>query len=133
MGLARIFRFLAFIAATLSSISAPARSRGAQFYAWLVTRLTPASGAYSGCADLRQTARHSHSAIIEITSPNSSRAAAHTSADTKLATWKRQYGISKMPAASGTEARNGPKNRPMKMDGTPQFFTNVSPRGSKSG
>src|SRR4051812_44941224 len=105
-----------------------------RFYARYVKPLTPSAGAYSGATGTRlQTARHSHSATSEITSPNNSSAAAHTSAETKLATWKRQYGISKMPAASGTEARNGPKNRPMKMLGTPQFFTKASPRGSRSG
>src|SRR6202051_1373685 len=80
-----------------------------------------------------QTARHSHSAICAITSPNSSKAADHTSAEVKLANWKSQYGISKIPAASGTEARKGPKNRPMKMLGTPQRFTKASPRGRISG
>ena len=40
-----------------------------------------------------------------MTSPNSSSAPDQTSAETKLAIWKRQYGISKIPAASGTEAR----------------------------
>src|SRR5882672_5755468 len=80
-----------------------------------------------------QTARHSHSVICAITSPNSSKAADHTSAEVKLANWKSQYGISKIPAASGTEARKGPKNRPMKMLGTPHFVTKASPRGSKSG
>ena len=34
-----------------------------------------------------------------------------------------------MPAASGTEARNGPKKRPMKMLGTPQSRTKASPLG----
>src|SRR6266436_9319817 len=77
--------------------------------------------------------RQSHSAICAITSPNSNSAADQTSAETKLATWNGQYDISKMPAASGTEARNGPKNRPMKMLGTPQLFTNASPRGRISG
>ena len=38
-----------------------------------------------------------------------------------------------MPAASGTEARSGPKNRPMKIEGTPHFLTNASPRGRISG
>ncbi len=38
-----------------------------------------------------------------------------------------------MPAASGTEARSGPKNRPMKMLGAPHFFTKASPRGRISG
>src|ERR1700755_1148499 len=80
-----------------------------------------------------QPARHTHSAICPITSPNSSNAADHTSAEVKLANWKSQYGISKIPAASGTEARKGPKNRPMKMLGTPHFFTKASPRGSRSG
>ena len=59
--------------------------------------------------------------------------AAHTKADEKFASWKRQYGISKMPATSGTTARNGPKNRPMKMPGMPHFFTKASPRGISSG
>src|SRR3982750_84140 len=79
------------------------------------------------------TTRQSHSRTCPITSPNSSSAAAHTSAEMKLAIWNCQYDISKMPAASGTEARKGPKNRPMKMLGTPQFLTKVSPRGIKSG
>ena len=38
-----------------------------------------------------------------------------------------------LPAASGTEARSGPKKRPMKMLGTPQSRTNASPRGRISG
>src|SRR6202030_2928838 len=58
-----------------------------------------------------QTTRHSHSRICAITSPNSSSAADQTSADTKFAIWNGQYDISKMPAASGTEARNGPKKQ----------------------
>ncbi len=59
-----------------------------------------------------QTARHSHSATCPITSPNSSKAADQTKAEVKLANWKSQYGISKIPAASGTEARNGPEKPP---------------------
>jgi hypothetical protein len=51
--------------------------------------LTPASAGYSGgrktLQKTDQTARHSHSAICPMTSPNSSSAADHTSADTKLA------------------------------------------------
>ena len=66
-------------------------------------------------------------------SPIDSKTAAHRNAEPKLAIWKRQYGISKMPAASGTVARSGPKKRPMKMLGTPHFRTKASPRGSKSG
>src|ERR1700733_1068773 len=80
-----------------------------------------------------QTARQSHSIISAITSPNNNNAADQTNADTKLAIWNCQYGISKIPAANGTEARKGPKNRPMKMLGTPQDFTNASPRGKISG
>ena len=38
-----------------------------------------------------------------------------------------------MPATSGTEARNGPKKRPMKIASMPQRFTNASPFGSNSG
>ena len=53
-----------------------------------------------------QTTRHSHSMICAITSPKISSAAAQTKAETKFAIWKLQYGISKMPAASGTEARS---------------------------
>ncbi len=41
--------------------------------------------------------------------------------------------LATLPAASGTEARKGPKNRPMKMLGTPHFFTKASPRGSIAG
>ena len=39
----------------------------------------------------------------------------------------------KIPAASGTEARNGPKKRPTKIAGEPQRCTNASPFGSNSG
>src|ERR1051325_4043035 len=34
-----------------------------------------------------------------------------------------------MPATSGTDARNGPENRPMKMPSAPQFLMNSSPIG----
>src|SRR5258707_923644 len=100
----------------------------------LAVGLTPASPGYSGPrhGQLHAT-RQSHSATCAITSPNSNSAADQTSAETKLATWNCQYDISKMPAASGTDARNGPKNRPMKIEGTPQFFTKASPRGRISG
>src|SRR5580700_3641164 len=54
-------------------------------------------------SDRLQTVRHSHSAICAMTSPDSNSAADQTSADTKLANWKGQYGISNIPAASGTE------------------------------
>ena len=50
-----------------------------------------------------------------------------------MASWNAQNGISKMPATSGTDARNGPKKRPMKMPGMPQVFTKRSPRGISSG
>lgn len=69
-----------------------------------------------GRATLRwsdQTARQIHPTIREITSPNISNTADQISAEIQLANWKRQYGISKIPAASGTVARSGPKNRPM--------------------
>ena len=59
--------------------------------------------------------------------------AAQTKAEVTLAIWKYQNGISKMPATSGTTARNGPKKRPMKMPGMPQVFTKRSPRGIISG
>src|SRR5215470_7403134 len=38
-----------------------------------------------------------------------------------------------MPATSGTEARSGPKKRPMKIASGPQRLTKASPRGSNSG
>ena len=52
-------------------------------------------------------------------SPVVSNTAAHTKAELKFANWNRQNGISKMPAISGTEARSGPKKRPMKMPARP--------------
>jgi hypothetical protein len=54
-------------------------------------------------------ARHSHSAICAITSPNSSKAADQTSAEVKLANWKSQYGISKIPAARHRGAQGSEK------------------------
>src|SRR5579872_312613 len=80
-----------------------------------------------------QTRRKTHSTILAITSPNSKSAADQIKAETKLAIWNDQYGISKIPAASGTDARRGPKNRPMKMLGTPHLLTKASPRGRISG
>ena len=68
-----------------------------------------------------------------MTSPNIRSTADHSSAETKLAIWNGRWDISKMPAASGTEARNGPKKRPMKMLGTPQSRTKASPLGRISG
>src|SRR5215467_922854 len=70
---------------------------------------------------------------FDTTSPSFNSTQAHTSAEVKLATWKRQYGIARTPATSGTEARSGPKKRPMKMPGTPQRVMKRSPRGSRSG
>ena len=66
-------------------------------------------------------------------SPVVSSTAAHTKAEVKFANWKRQNGISKMPAISGTEARSGPKKRPMKMPSTPHFLMKASPFGIRSG
>nr|ALS89197.1 MetaGeneMark_Unknown Function [uncultured bacterium] len=45
----------------------------------------------------------------------------------KFAIWKRQNGISNIPATSGTEARNGPEKRPMKMPSAPHFLMKASP------
>ena len=47
--------------------------------------------------------------------------------------WGALVAIGALIGASGTEARSGPKNRPMKMLGTPHFFTKASPRGRISG
>ena len=55
-------------------------------------------------------------------SPVVSSTAAHTKAEVKFAIWNRQNGISKMPAISGTEARSGPKKRPMKMPSHAPFL-----------
>ena len=71
--------------------------------------------------------------IFDTTSPKTSRTPAQTKAEVKLANWKVQYGMWKMPATSGTAARNGPKKRPMKMPAAPQRFMNASPRGNRSG
>ena len=68
-----------------------------------------------------------------MTSPIVSSVAAHTKADEKFASWKRQYGISKMPATSGTTARNGPKNRPMKNAGNAPFLHEGLPARDQTG
>jgi hypothetical protein len=52
--------------------------------------LTPLSSAYSS---LSYAARHSHSANLPITSPNSSKAADQTSAEMKLAIWCQITGL----------------------------------------
>ncbi len=70
---------------------------------------------------------------MAITSPMVSSTAAQTKAETQFAIWKRQNGISKMPATSGTEARSGPEKRPMKMPSAPHFLMNSSPFGIRSG
>src|SRR4051794_7270174 len=67
------------------------------------------------------------------TSPSRISVAAQTKAEAKFATWKRQNGISKMPATSGTEARSGPVNLPMKMPSAPHFRMKASPLGIRSG
>src|SRR5262245_19604804 len=76
---------------------------------------------------------HIHAMIFAATSPMPSSTAAHTNAEVKLAIWNSQAGIRKMPATSGTEARSGPKKRPMKIASTPPRFTKASPRGNRSG
>src|SRR5262245_53650681 len=83
--------------------------------------------------DHAQLSTHIHRTTLATTSPNMSSTAAHTKADVKFAIWKRQNGMSKMPATSGTEARSGPKKRPMKMPAVPHFFMNASPFGISSG
>src|SRR6202051_193016 len=125
----RVCRFPGFGAAPFTSVDAEVAGTRMRLQRKVSEGLTPLAAAYSG----HQTTLHSHSAICAITSPNNNSAADTTSADTQLAIWKRQYGISKIPAASGTEARSGPKNRPMKILGTPQCFTKASPRGRISG
>ena len=74
-----------------------------------------------------------HLTAFAKTSPIVSSTPAQRKADVKFATWNDQYGMWKMPATSGTEARYGPKKRPMKIASTPQRFTNASPLGSSSG
>src|SRR5262245_44250856 len=76
---------------------------------------------------------HTHLITFAPTSPIVSSTPAQTKAEVKFAIWKDQYGMWKMPATSGTEARNGPKKRPMKIASTPQRFTNASPLRSSSG
>src|SRR5215475_13530279 len=60
-----------------------------------------------------------HLKIVLTTSPKVSSTAAQTNAELKFAIWNCHGGIRKMPATSGTEARNGPKKRPMKIASTP--------------
>src|SRR5262249_59597302 len=64
----------------------------------------------------------SHIIAFDTTSPIVSNVAAQTNAEVKLASWNCQNGISKMPAIKGTDARNGPKNRPIKIPGIPHLF-----------
>jgi hypothetical protein len=54
-------------------------------------------------------------------------------AEMKFAAWNCQYGVANMPATSDTEARSGPKNRPIMIANAPHCFTNRSPRGMSSG
>ena len=54
-------------------------------------------------------------------------------ADVTFAIWNGHQDIFKMPAASGTAARSGPKKRPMKIAAMPYFPTNAWPRGMRSG
>ena len=70
---------------------------------------------------------------LPTTSPNVRSTAAQTKAELKFAIWNSHTGIRKMPATNGTEARNGPKKRPIKIASGPQRFTKVSPFGSSSG
>src|SRR5215468_3435798 len=74
-----------------------------------------------------------HLRTLLTTSPKVSSTAAQTNAELKFAVWNCHDGIRKMPATSGTEARSGPKKRPMKIASTPQRLTKASPRGSSSG
>src|SRR6266511_5958731 len=74
-----------------------------------------------------------HLIVFANTSPIVSSTPAQRKAEVKFANWKRQYGIANTPATSGTEARNGPKQRPMKIASTPQRVTKASPRGIRSG
>src|SRR5262245_55625234 len=83
--------------------------------------------------DYAQLSTHIHRTALATTSPSVNSTAAHTKADVKFAIWKRQNGIAKMPATSGTEARSGPKKRPMKIPAVPHFFMNASPLGISSG
>src|SRR5262249_453595 len=71
--------------------------------------------------------------IFDMTSPMVSSVAAQMKAETKLAIWNCQNGISKMPPIKGTEPPNGQKNRTIKIPGIPHPFMNSPPRGMGSG
>src|SRR5262249_46351063 len=107
----------------------PARNGAAGFFIRLDARSYPAGARQQTTLPYGQI----QAITLDTTSPSVSSTQAHTRAEVKLATWKRQYGIARMPAISGTEARNGPKKRPMKMPGTPHRFMKRSPRGRRSG
>ena len=91
---------------------------------------TPLTGRHSA---VRQCYFQTYCKTCDTTSPSSIKVAAHMKAETKLANWKRHYGISKMPATSGTAARSGPEKRAMKIPSTPHFLMNASPFGISSG
>ena len=65
--------------------------------------------------------------------PSVSSTAARPHPALTLAHWKRQEGMATMPAASGTEARRGPKHRPRKMPAAPHRLTKAAPVGSSAG
>src|SRR5579871_297455 len=65
--------------------------------------------------------------------PGNRRAGAQISADATLAIQNWRGGIFMMPAISGTEARNGPKNRPMKTLAPPKRRNRASPWVSNAG
>ena len=67
----------------------------------------------------------SHSDELSPSRPTFSKTADQTNAERMLASWKGQRGKSRMPAASGTVARSGPKKRPMKIPNVPHFRVNA--------
>ena len=83
--------------------------------------------------DRQITADHAPDNHFRPSVPGASSTAAHTKAEPKLAIWNGHHGITKIPATSGTEARNGPKKRPSATANTPKRRMKASPFGSRSG
>src|SRR5262249_46963620 len=96
------------------------RLHSSPLYPWRVTRYDSPAPSSSLPPPLHD--HQSHIIAFDMTSPIVSNVAAQTNAEVKLASWNCQNGISKTPAIKGTDARNGPKNRPIKIPGIPHLF-----------
>jgi len=125
--------------ALISLIFCRMRGRPPTFLAAIASRRIDCDGAIRQSPTLSsfraelQTTRHAIRGRTPITSPNSSKAAAQTSADTNWRTENASTAFRKCRRQAAPRPAAVRKNRPMKMLGTPQFFTKTSPRGNISG